>query len=76
MKINYFSYQMVTGSADNSCMVWDLRIRRALKPIAAHTSLVSGLRVESKGQYIITSSFDNSLKVSVLKSHLGLLERK
>lgn len=55
---------MVTGSADNSCMVWDLRIRRAIKPIAAHTSLVSGLRIEGNGQYMITSSYDNSLKVS------------
>lgn len=57
---------MVTGSADNSCIAWDLRIRRSIKPIAAHNSLVSGITVSKKGLFMITSSFDSTVKVGII----------
>lgn len=58
-----FSYQLATGSEDNTCRIWDVRKRACLYTIPAHMSLVSGLRYQPEGHFIVTSSYDNTIKV-------------
>ncbi len=60
-----FSYTMVTGSADNSCKVWDIRMRRCVYTIPAHQNLVSRVRLDPvRGDFLLTGSYDTTLKVS------------
>jgi WD40 repeat protein len=40
------SYQLASGSEDNTAIVWDLRKRAALYTIPAHTALISAVRFE------------------------------
>lgn len=54
---------MVTGSADNSCKIWDVRMRRCTYTIPAHNNLVSRARIDPKGEYLVTSSYDNTIKL-------------
>jgi len=57
-------YEMCTGSGDNTCKLWDLRMRRCLYTMPAHYSLVSRLKFEqSTGSYMVTASFDNTIKI-------------
>ena len=36
-----FSYHVATGSEDQKVMIWDLRKRKAIYTIPAHTNLIS-----------------------------------
>lgn len=57
-------YTMVTGSADNTCKVWDIRMRRCVYTIPAHQNLVSRIRLDPvRGEFLVTSSYDTTLKV-------------
>lgn len=57
-------YQLATGSADNAVKIWDMRRRKCEYTISAHTNLVSrALFEKNSGEYLITTSYDNSLKV-------------
>lgn len=57
---------MATGSEDNTCRIWDVRKRSCLYTIPAHMSLVSGLRYQPEGHFIVTSSYDNTIKVLII----------
>lgn len=54
---------MVTGSADNTVKVWDIRMRRNIYTIPAHNNLVSRAQIDPTGEYMVTSSYDNTLKL-------------
>ncbi|XP_054707202.1 U4/U6 small nuclear ribonucleoprotein Prp4-like [Uloborus diversus] len=57
-------YQLATGSADNTVKIWDLRRQKCEYTISVHTNLVSRVLFEkTHGEYLITTSYDNSLKV-------------
>ncbi|KAG8191113.1 hypothetical protein JTE90_010037 [Oedothorax gibbosus] len=57
-------YQVATGSADNTVKVWDLRRQKCEYTISTHTNLVSRVLFEKhRGDYLVTTSYDNSLKV-------------
>jgi WD40 repeat protein len=59
-----FSYHVATGSEDNTCRIWDLRRRAWLYTIPAHMNLVSQVKYQSRGgNFVVTSSYDNSAKV-------------
>jgi len=59
-------FQVVTGSEDNTCRIWDIRQRSCIYTIPAHTNLVSGVKCQpGDGRFIATSSYDNSAKVCV-----------
>lgn len=79
----FFSYQMATGSEDNSVKIWDLRQRKCLYTIPSHTGLVSKVKFQpSNGLYLVTSSYDKTAKIwnhpnwapsQVLAGHEGRL---
>lgn len=57
-------YHVATGSEDNTAKIWDLRQRRCMYTIPAHSNIISGVRFEpTKGQYLVTCSYDNSVKI-------------
>lgn len=57
-------YHIATGSADNTVNIWDLRRRKCIYTIPAHNNLVSHIKFQgSTGDFILTSSYDNTAKV-------------
>lgn len=56
------SYQVASGSEDNSVKLWDLRKQGAcVLTIPAHTKLVSDIRFE--GSLLVTASYDMKVKL-------------
>ena len=47
-----FRYHFVTGSDDNSVRVWELRRRKCIYQLPAHTNLVSKIKFESTEMYV------------------------
>lgn len=47
---------MVSGSEDNTCMVWDIRKRAASYTIPAHVGLISGVKFEVRTITIFVGS--------------------
>ena len=61
-------FSCVTGSADNTIKVWDVRMRQCVYTIPAHTSLVSSVKFQPEhGHYILSSSYDTTLKVICIR---------
>jgi len=66
-------YHVFTGSMDHACKVWDIRKRSIEYTIPAHTNVVSNVVFEkSSGDYVLTSSYDNSAKLWASKTWLPL----
>lgn len=56
--------RLVTGGADNTIRIWDLRKRRIEHVIAGHTSLVSDAAFEPEfGRVLFSSSFDGTARL-------------
>ena len=60
--------------------IWDLRKQSCAYTLPAHTNLVSGVRYHQSGDFLVTSSYDETAKVwtapgcaplKVLKGHEG-----
>ena len=43
-----YSYHVATGSEDQKVMIWDLRKRKAVYTIPAHTNLISYVKFHGK----------------------------
>lgn len=57
-------YHLATGGEDNTCRIWDLRKRKSLYTIPAHSNLISQVKFEpQEGYFLVTSSFDMTAKV-------------
>ncbi|XP_071490179.1 U4/U6 small nuclear ribonucleoprotein Prp4-like [Diadema antillarum] len=57
-------YQLATGSEDNTVKLWDMRQHKLLHTIPAHQNLISGVKFQgSRGDYLITCSYDCTAKV-------------
>lgn len=57
-------YQIATGSEDNTIKIWDMRHQKYQYTIPAHVNLVSRVLFEKNhGQFLISTSYDNSLKI-------------
>eukprot|EP00879_Flechtneria_rotunda_P022554 GHRR01023811.1.p1 GENE.GHRR01023811.1~~GHRR01023811.1.p1 ORF type:complete len:210 (+),score=52.64 GHRR01023811.1:596-1225(+) len=55
---------VATGSDDHQVKVWDLRKRKAIYTIPAHTSLVSTVRWQpERGHVLLTAGYDNQAKL-------------
>lgn len=52
----------VAGGDDHTAKVWDLRQRKALYTLPAHTSLISTVRWQpGTGHVLLTASFDRQV---------------
>lgn len=58
-------YHLATGGEDNTCRIWDLRKRKSLYVIPAHSNLISQVKFEpQEGYFLVTASYDMTAKVS------------
>jgi U4/U6 small nuclear ribonucleoprotein PRP4 len=59
------SYQIATGSDDNTVKIWDLRKKACIYTVPAHTKLVSDIKFEEEyeGRVMLTTSYDNKCKI-------------
>ena len=60
------SYQVATGSADNSVRIWDIRTLRCVYVIPAHKSLCSDVK------FFHASSFSQSLQYTPSSNNNGV----
>lgn len=59
-------HHLATGSEDNSCRIWDLRKRKSLQIIPAHSHLISQVKYEpQEGYFLTTASYDTTAKVKL-----------
>lgn len=59
-------YHLATGGEDNTCRIWDLRKRRTLYTIPAHSNLISQVKFEpQEGYFLVTASYDMTAKVNL-----------
>lgn len=57
-------YHLATGGEDNTCRIWDLRKRKSLYIIPAHSNLLSQVKFEQQeGYFLVTASYDMTAKV-------------
>mmetsp|Transcript_7291 Transcript_7291/g.17778 ORF Transcript_7291/g.17778 Transcript_7291/m.17778 type:complete len:545 (+) Transcript_7291:70-1704(+) len=68
-------FQLATAGDDGTLKIWDLRKRRQFASLPAHSKLVTQLRFEQRdarpsgigdttgGEYLVSSSFDGTVKV-------------
>lgn len=57
-------YHLASGGEDNSCRIWDLRKRKSLYIIPAHSNLLSQVKFEpQEGYFLVTGSYDTTAKV-------------
>lgn len=54
---------MATASDDNTVKIWDLRKKTNVQIVAAHSKLVSDLKFTKDGALMVTSSYDQSVKI-------------
>lgn len=53
-----------TGGDDNTAKIWDLRQRKAVYTLPAHTSLISTVRWQpDSGHVLLTAGFDRQVRV-------------
>lgn len=57
-------YHLASGGEDNLCRIWDLRMRKSLYTIPAHSNLISQVKFEpQEGYFLVTASYDMKVKV-------------
>ncbi|GER52522.1 WD-40 repeat family protein, partial [Striga asiatica] len=57
-------YHLATGGEDNTCRIWDLRKRKSLYIIPAHSNLISQVKFEpQEGYFLVTASYDMTAKI-------------
>ncbi len=54
---------LVSGSADNTAIVWDLSIAKPRHKLAGHDGRVTGVAVSRDGRMIATASFDRAVRL-------------
>ena len=58
----------VLSDEDNTCRIWDLRKKKSLYIIPAHSNLISQVKFEpQEGYFLVTASYDMTAKVYFLK---------
>ncbi|XP_065369574.1 chromatin assembly factor 1 subunit B [Calliphora vicina] len=62
------SLYLVTGSVDNSAMVWDVQKGKSMSILNDHKGFVQGVAWDPKNQYIATLSTDRYLRIFDIQS--------
>lgn len=57
------SRRLVTGSVDNTAIVWDVPRSRGVAVLEGHTQFVQGVAWDPTGKYIVTQSSDRTARV-------------
>jgi serine/threonine protein kinase len=63
---------LVSGSADNTIKIWDLKTGELKHSLTGHTSYIGSLAISPDGQSLASGSADNTIKIWNLK--IGKLE--
>lgn len=60
-------HYLATGGEDNTCRIWDLRKKKSVYIIPAHSKLISQVKFEpQEGYFLVTASYDMTAKVHFL----------
>ncbi|PRQ44921.1 putative transcription factor WD40-like family [Rosa chinensis] len=63
-------YYLAPGGEDNTCRIWDLRKKKSIYIIPAHSNLISQVKFEpQEGYFLVTGSYDMTAKVSTTSEH-------
>lgn len=63
-------FHLASGGEDNTCRIWDLRKRKSVYIIPAHSNLISQVKYEpQEGYFLATASYDMTAKVLFLLNH-------
>jgi WD40 repeat protein len=58
----------VSGSTDNTLLLWDLQVGRVLREFTGHSGWVLAVAATANGRYAVSGSFDRTVKVWDLES--------
>jgi chromatin assembly factor 1 subunit B len=61
------SRHVVTGSVDNTAIVWDVARERMVASLEGHSQFVQGVAWDPSGQYLVTQSNDRTVRVYLQK---------
>jgi len=68
--VNAHDHILITGSWDNSCIIWDLKHGLKLAKLCGHTEVINDLTM--KQDTIVTASSDSTLRIWKIKmSEIG-----
>ncbi|PRQ44911.1 putative transcription factor WD40-like family [Rosa chinensis] len=57
-------YYLAPGGEDNTCRIWDLRKKKSIYSIPAHSNLISQVKFEpQEGYFLVTGSYDMTAKI-------------
>ncbi|KAK6203263.1 WD40-repeat-containing domain protein [Scheffersomyces amazonensis] len=62
-KINENKIIIAAGTVMNGCIIWELNSRTMLHNLTDHEGSIFGVKIDNKGQYIISCSDDRSIKL-------------
>ncbi|XP_065649687.1 chromatin assembly factor 1 subunit B isoform X2 [Hydra vulgaris] len=57
------SSQLITGSVDNSAIIWDANKGQSLKVLSDHKHYIQGVCWDPRGSYLVTHSSDRTCRV-------------
>lgn len=60
-------FQFATSSDDNTVKIWDLRKQKSIYTVPAHNSVIPDVRFDKTGEFLVTCSFDHTVKGGVLR---------
>jgi WD40 repeat protein len=55
--------QLVSGSADNTAIIWDVPTRRLLHRLSGHTDYIHAVAFSADGERVVTGSYDHDLRL-------------
>jgi U4/U6 small nuclear ribonucleoprotein PRP4 len=56
-------YELALGGKNNMIDIFDIRRKKQIKTIPAHTKLISDLHYEQNGDVLVSGSHDNQIKI-------------